>query len=329
MKKKLNNNDIMKMLTTEMDVENADFQKQVDIFRKGYFYHLRYTLGANPLRLTEQMRYLAFSYAIRDQIILRWRRWLETCHNANSREVYYLSLEYLIGRLITNNIINLGLKDACEAALKEQGMKWENLCSCEADAGLGNGGLGRLAACFMDSMATMGLPCYGYGLRYDFGIFRQRLEKGEQLEEPDNWIGIGYPWEVMRPENQVHVQFGGRQMVLRENGREVWRWEADEHVYGIPYDIPVVGYGGKTVNTLRLWSAKAYNEIDLENFNRGEYVGAVMNKMKAETLTKVLYPNDNTEQGKELRLRQQYFFVSCTLQDILRRRRCRRRSSCN
>ena len=319
MKKKLNNNDIMKMITNEIDVENASFDKQVEIFRTGYIFHLRYTLGANPLRLTEQMRYLAFSYAVRDQIILRWRRWLETCHNANSREVYYLSLEYLIGRLITNNIINLGLKDACEAALKEQGMKWDDLCACEADAGLGNGGLGRLAACFMDSMATMGLPCYGYGLRYDFGIFRQRLEKGEQLEEPDNWVGIGYPWEVMRSENQVHVQFGGRQMVLRENGREVWRWEADEHVCGIPYDIPVVGYGGKTVNTLRLWSAKAYNEIDLENFNRGEYAGAVMNKMKAETLTKVLYPNDNTEQGKELRLRQQYFFGSCTLQDILRR----------
>ncbi|MBR6059709.1 MAG: glycogen/starch/alpha-glucan phosphorylase [Victivallales bacterium] len=319
MKKRLNSNDIMKKMAADMDLSGKSLEKQVDTFLQRYLYHLRYTLGANPLRVTDSERYLAFSYAIRDQIITRWWDRIESYHNANVRQVYYMSLEFLIGRLITNNVINLGLEAVCKGALKTQGMDWEKLCSMEVDAGLGNGGLGRLAACFLDSMATMGLPCYGYGLRYEYGIFRQRIERGEQLEEPDSWLGDGYPWEIMRPEDRVRVQFGGHQLVLHENGREIWKWEADEYVCGVPYDIPVIGYGGKTVNTLRLWSAKAYNEIDLENFNRGEYASAVMNKMTAETLTKVLYPNDNMEQGKELRLRQQYFFVSCTLQDILRR----------
>ncbi|MBQ6470526.1 MAG: glycogen/starch/alpha-glucan phosphorylase, partial [Victivallales bacterium] len=181
----------------------------------------------------------------------------------------------------------------------------------------------RLAACFMDSLATLDIPCMGYGLRYDYGIFKQKIVKGAQVEEPDNWLRYGFPWEFKRPEREVFVQFGGEVKVSEVNGRQEWHWVPAEQVKGIPYDIPVVGYAGKTVNTLRLWSAAADNEFDLENFNKGSYVDAVQSKVLAENLTKVLYPNDNIDQGKELRLRQQYFFVACTLSDILRRHKMR------
>ncbi len=230
-----------------------------------------------------------------------------------------MSLEFLIGRLLGNNVINLKMEDSCRNAMAELGLNWEVLRDREVDAGLGNGGLGRLAACFLDSMATLNLPSVGYGLRYDFGIFNQKIVNGYQVEQPDEWLKLGYPWEIAHPEFSFPVQFGGRVEVSSGPRGKEWRWVDSKTVVGMPYDLPVVGYGGGTVNTLRLWSAKAAEEFDLDDFNRGEYVDAVANKVLAENLTKVLYPNDNVFEGKELRLKQQYFFVSCSLQDILRR----------
>lgn len=306
-------------LPVAMSEEGLSFEDRVACLRNGYLYHLRYTLGATELKVTDQERFLAFSYAVRDQVVDRWVHQNEKYHLSNARHVYYLSLEFLIGRLLSNNVVNLGIESICKAALSDKEMNWDRMRNFEVDAGFGNGGLGRLAACFLDSMATMDLPCFGYGLRYDYGIFKQKIVKGMQVEEPDNWRRDGYPWEMMHPEEGVHVTFGGKVVVNSEQGRRVWRWQPDERVRGIPYDIPVIGYGGKTVNTLRLWSAKADNEFDFQDFNEGAYLDAVEQKVTAENLTKVLYPNDNTTQGKELRLRQQYFFVACTLRDILRR----------
>ena len=279
----------------------------------------RLTLAVGPSSWSPRYNYMAVALAVRDRIVDRWVETIERYNTDNCREVYYLSLEFLIGRLLSNNAINLGIDGICEEVLSESKYSWDETKEYELDAGLGNGGLGRLAACFMDSMATIDLPSMGYGLRYDYGIFKQLIVNGAQVEEPDNWQSNGYPWELIRPEREVIVNFGGEVKMYGENGRTVWRWLPSERVKGVPFDIPIVGYGGKTVNTLRLWSASADNEFNLDDFNRGSYIEAVQNKVKAENLTKVLYPNDNTEQGKELRLCQQYFFVACSVHDVLRR----------
>ena len=287
--------------------------------RRDFEHHLRLTLAKDRYTATDRDRYYALALAVRDRLVERWIATQQTHHIKNVKRIYYLSLEFLIGRLLGNNVINLKLEDSCRAAMAEEGLKWEPLRDHEVDAGLGNGGLGRLAACFLDSMATLSLPAVGYGLRYDFGIFKQRIVNGYQVEQPDEWLKLGYPWEIAHPEFSFSVQFEGHvESVPGRNGRE-WRWMDTKTVIGMPYDLPVVGYGGRTVNTLRLWSAKAAEEFDLDDFNRGEYVDAVENKVLAENLTKVLYPNDNVFEGKELRLKQQYFFVSCSLQDIMRR----------
>ena len=223
-----------------------------------------------------------------------------------------------MGRLLGNNVINLKADEICSKALADYGINWHNLRDFETDAGLGNGGLGRLAACYLDSMSTLNLAGMGYGIRYDYGIFRQKIVNGQQVEEPDQWLKHGYPWEMARPEYSQTVGFGGHiECVPGENGM-AWRWIPSENVEGVPYDLPTVGYN-EAVNSLRLWSAKAIDEFRLEDFNKGSYVAAVEHKVLAENLTKVLYPNDNTMAGKELRLRQQYFFVACSLKDILRR----------
>jgi starch phosphorylase len=235
------------------------------------------------------------------------------------KRVYYLSMEFLMGRAMGNNVINMELEGEIRDAMMAMGYDYEELAEQEVDAGLGNGGLGRLAACFLDSMATMELPAYGYGLRYDYGIFRQQLENGYQVEQPDDWLRWENPWEIERPEHSVQVHFGGRVEPFMERGTQVYRWVDTQSVIGIPYDMPIVGYGGGTVNTLRLWSARAAEEFSFEDFNAGDYIEAVSAKVIAENLTKVLYPNDKLYLGKELRLKQQYFFVSCSLQDILRR----------
>ena len=224
-----------------------------------------------------------------------------------------------MGRTMGNNVINLKLDPAVNKAMEELGLSWDYLREQERDAGLGNGGLGRLAACFLDSLATLQLPGYGYGVRYDYGIFRQAVKNGYQVEEPDNWLRFGNPWEIERPEAQFEVHFGGRVDLSEENGRIRARWLDCETVLGIPYDNPIPGYGNGTVNNLRLWTAKSTEAFNLEFFNNGDYIKAYESKTLTENITSVLYPNDNIEKGKELRFKQQYFFVSCSIQDIIRR----------
>ena len=287
--------------------------------QEDYTHHLRYTLAKDENTATARDRYLAFAFAIRDRITERWMDTQAEYHKQNSKYVYYLSLEFLIGRLLGNNVINLKADQLCRDALKAYGIDWNTLRDFETDAGLGNGGLGRLAACYLDSMSTLDLAAMGYGIRYDYGIFRQRIVDGQQVEEPDHWLKDGYPWEIARPEYAQTVSFGGRVECKRGDDDELkWEWQPDVTVQGVPYDLPIVGYN-HAVNTLRLWSARALDEFDLADFNQGSYVEAVENKVLAENLTKVLYPNDNTMAGKELRLKQQYFFVACSLRDILRR----------
>ena len=286
--------------------------------KEDFVWHLRYSLAKGDTRTTERDEYMAFANSVRDRIIERWINTQEEYARQNTKRVYYLSLEFLIGRLLGNNVINLKADQLCLDALKEYGIDWNNLRDYESDAGLGNGGLGRLAACYLDSMSTLDIAGMGYGLRYDYGIFRQKIVDGYQVEEPDHWLKNGYPWEMARPEYSQHVHFGGHVECRTENGRQDWHWVPAETVEGVPYDLPIVGYRN-AVNSLRLWSAKAVDEFDLADFNKGSYVEAVEGKVLAENLTKVLYPNDSTMQGKELRLRQQYFFVACSLRDILRR----------
>ena len=295
-------------------------EMSVEGLKEDFAWHLRYSLAKGETRVTERDQYTAFADAVRDRIVERWISTQEEYGRQNVKRVYYMSLEFLIGRLLGNNVINLKADQLCRDALKDFGIDWNDLRDFESDAGLGNGGLGRLAACYLDSMSTLDLACMGYGLRYEYGIFKQKIVNGCQVEEPDQWLKHGYPWEMPRPEYAQRVNFGGHVECLTENRRQKWVWVSEEVIEGIPYDLPIVGYS-KAVNSLRLWAAKAVDDFDLVNFNKGSYVEAVGRKVHAENLTKVLYPNDNTEAGKELRLRQQYFFVACSLQDILRRYR--------
>ncbi len=307
----------MEQKTSRRRPRDRRVEMNVEGLKEDYAWHLRYTLAKVPDTSTPRDQYTAFAYCVRDRMTERWIETQAIHHDQNVKRIYYLSLEFLIGRLLGNNVINLKMDPICQEALADYGLDWHSLREFEVDAGLGNGGLGRLAACFLDSLSTLDLPGMGYGLRYDYGIFKQRIVDGQQVEEPDHWLKDGYPWEIARPEYTQVVHFGGRVECIT-NGRAEWRWVETEQVLGTPYDLPVVGYSG-SVNTLRLWSAKADDEFHLEDFNKGSYVEAVENKVLAENLTKVLYPNDNVLAGKELRLRQQYFFVSCSLQDILRR----------
>ncbi len=295
-------------------------EMSVEGLKEDFAWHIRYSLAKDIDRATPRDQYTAFANAVRDRIVERWINTQDNYRRQNTKRVYYMSLEFLMGRLLGNNVINLKADQLCREALKEYGIDWNDLRDYETDAGLGNGGLGRLAACYLDSMSTLDLAGLGYGLRYDYGIFRQKIVGGNQVEEPDGWLKDGYPWEMERPEYAQTVKFGGHVECITERGRQQWRWVPGEQVQGVPYDLPIVGYKN-AVNTLRLWSAKAVEEFDLADFNKGSYVEAVESKVLAENLTKVLYPNDNTMAGKELRLRQQYFFVACSLKDILRRYR--------
>ena len=300
-------------------VGSARVEMSVAGLQGDYSHHLRYTFAKDEMTATARDRYLAFAHAIRDRITERWMDTQSEYRKQNSKYVYYLSLEFLIGRLLGNNVINLKADQLCCDALRAYGIDWNTLRDFEMDAGLGNGGLGRLAACYLDSMSTLDLAAMGYGIRYDYGIFRQKIVDGQQVEEPDHWLKDGYPWEIERPEYSQTVSFGGHVECKRDtNGELKWTWYPAVTVQGVPYDLPIVGYK-HAVNTLRLWSARALDEFDLADFNQGSYVAAVENKVLAENLTKVLYPNDNTMAGKELRLKQQYFFVACSVRDILRR----------
>jgi len=282
--------------------------------------HMKYTMAKDHYTATDWDHFYSMSRVIMDRLIERWIGTQQTYYNTDAKRVYYLSLEFLVGRLLGNNLINLMMMDKARAALHRMSLDMEDLRNVEVDAGLGNGGLGRLAACFLDSMATLELPGYGYGIRYEFGIFRQIIRDGFQIEVPDEWLRFGNPWEIARPESRFEVKFGGT-VENRPTRNNVINpvWVNYNTVLGVPYDTPVPGYNNNTVNTLRLWSAKSSEEFDLEIFNDGDYVSAVENKNLSEVISKVLYPNDNLLSGKELRFKQEYFFVSCSLQDIVRR----------
>ncbi|MFY9375832.1 MAG: glycogen/starch/alpha-glucan phosphorylase [Kiritimatiellia bacterium] len=305
--------------TAAVDPRNGKQENPVEAIKGSYLNHLKFTLAKDEFSATDHDRYYALALAIRDRLVDGWIRTSVTYHKTGVKRAYYLSMEYLIGRAMGNNIINLQLDDTVTQAMAELGLSWDFLRDLERDAGLGNGGLGRLAACFLDSMATLQLPGYGYGVRYDYGIFRQTIKDGYQVEEPDNWLRFGNPWEIERPESQFEVHFGGRVFMEEVHGRLRARWVDYETVLGVPFDVPIPGYGNKTVNNLRLWTAKSTEEFNLKFFNTGDYMKAYEAKTLTENITKVLYPNDNIEQGRGLRFKQQYFFISCSLQDIMRR----------
>jgi starch phosphorylase len=290
-------------------------------FKRGILGHLEYTLAELPAHVdTLWEPYVALALAVRDRMIERWIRTQDTYYHVDAKRVYYLSLEYLMGRTLGNSLINLNLFDACSQALHDLGYRLEDLREAEWDAGLGNGGLGRLAACFLDSLATLGYASYGYGLRYDYGIFYQRIVDGWQVEFPDRWLQYGNPWEIPRLGDRFTIRFFGRVVTrVDEDGRLIKDWVDTQDVLATPYDTPIPGYGAKHVNTLRLWAARAVEELDLETFHEGGYVAAIEDRARAESICRVLYPSDSTLAGQELRLSQEYFFVSATLQDILRR----------
>ena len=263
--------------------------------------------------------YLALSYVIRDRVLHRWIHSAHTYFNRDSRTVIYLSAEYLLGPQLGNNIINLGIWESVNQAMTELGLSLNDLLEQEEEPGLGNGGLGRLAACYLDSLATLRIPAFGYGIRYEFGIFDQVIKDGWQVEIADKWLRYGNPWEVPHPERRIEVKFGGHTEAYRDNqGRYRVRWIPDRSVLGTPYDTPVLGYNIGNAIVLRLWQAEARESFDFQAFNMGNYYKAVSQKVVSENLTKVLYPNDEAEAGRILRLEQQYFFVACSLSDMLR-----------
>jgi starch phosphorylase len=290
-----------------------------DAITQEFVHYFSRMLGRSELEGNTPVAYEALVHTVRDRLTERWVRTNQTVQANDSRRVCYLSLEFLMGRLLRNALLSLGLDGEATEAMNELGLKMEDLAGAERDAGLGNGGLGRLAACFLDSCATLKLPVTGYGIRYRYGMFHQKSQDGYQLEEPDSWLRDGYPWEIERPELVVKVPFGGRsEHYIDLDGVGRFRWVDTRDVLAIPFDVPIPGYRNEVVNTLRLWSAAATDEFNLGEFNAGSYTTAVAAKNEAENITMVLYPNDATEHGQELRLRQQYFLASASLQDAIR-----------
>jgi len=271
-----------------------------------------------PAVATKNDYYMALAYTVRDRLLQRQIRTAQSYFRRRSRSICYLSAEFLLGPQLGNNLVNLGMYAQAKEAMNLVGLDLEELLEQEEEPGLGNGGLGRLAACFLDSLATLGVPSISYGVRYEFGIFNQAIRDGWQIELTDKWLRLGNPWEIPRPEIVFDVKFGGRTEPVREGGATRVRWLPDQVVRGMAYDTPVVGYRTDTVNLLRLWKAEAAESFDFQAFNTGDYYGAVLEKVQSENITKVLYPNDGSPQGKQLRLQQQYFFVSCALQDMIR-----------
>jgi starch phosphorylase len=293
---------------------------------EAFAHRMMYSVAKDEYTARDFDAYQGLAYAVRDRLMERWFRTQDAYYHADAKRVYYLSLEFLMGRALLNNVLGLEAHGAHREALLRLGYDLEELQEQEWDAGLGNGGLGRLAACLLDSAATLGLPFYGYGIRYEYGIFQQRIRDGFQFETPDNWLRYGNPWEIARPHALFPVQFYGRTEHGRDGeGRHLARWVDSQSVYAMAYDTLVAGFRTGNVNTLRLWAAKSSREFDLHRFNAGEYVRAVEDKNESENISKVLYPPDDQYAGKELRLKQQYFFVSATLQDVLRRFRKRPR----
>ncbi len=300
---------------TDLPALGMDAGSIIEDFRR-YFSH---TLGRDQLSQSAYYVYTSLSLSLRDRLVERWKNTKHTYSETDCKRTFYLSLEFLMGRALGNAMLNLQVDPSTADELKKLGLELEDIIDQEHDAGLGNGGLGRLAACFLDSCATLQLPVKGYGLRYEYGLFRQKIENGFQLEEPDHWLRNGNPWEIERPEFSVRVKFCGSVAHYTEsNGIRRANWKNTKDVMAVPFDVPVPGYRNGTVNTLRLWKSTATEEFDLSEFNAGSYAEAVAAKNAAEHITMVLYPNDASENGKELRLRQQYFLASASLQDVLR-----------
>ncbi|CAJ0582594.1 unnamed protein product, partial [Mesorhabditis spiculigera] len=290
--------------------------ENVSNIKKAFNRHLHFSIIKDRNVSTPRDYYFALANTVRDHLVSRWIRTQQHYYEKDPKRVYYLSLEFYMGRTLSNTMMNLGIQATVDEALYQLGLDIEELQEIEEDAGLGNGGLGRLAACFLDSMATLGIPACGYGLRYEYGIFKQLIKDGWQCEEPDDWLRFGNPWEKARPEYMLPVNFYGR---VEKDDKGKAKWVDTQLVFAMPYDTPVPGYKNNVVNTLRLWSAKAENHFHLKFFNDGDYVQAVMDRNLSENITRVLYPNDNMFVGKELRLKQQYFLVAASLQDIIRR----------
>lgn len=289
-------------------------------FRISLLNNLEYRLAKDHFSATEYDRFLATAYAVHERLVERWMVTQQFYHNTRPKCVYYLSMEYLIGRSLGNSLLNLGLEDSCRNALEELNQDMETIREQEVDAGLGNGGLGRLAACFLDSMATLGIPAYGYGIRFDYGLFHQKIVDFKQVESPDNWLALPNPWEIARPEMKFHIYFGGNiEHRVEHDGVERTSWINANEVQAVAYDTPVPGYGNYTANTLRLWTAHSPEEFNFDEFSQGDYLEACSDQVMSENITKVLYPNDNVSMGRELRLKQEYFLVSASMQDILRR----------
>src|SRR5882762_8688299 len=279
--------------------------------------HLVFDNVGDPTELGPRQQYEALARSMRDILSQRLRLTEQTYDRENPKRVYYLSLEFLIGRSLANNILNLRLDPVAKWIIDEGKLDWMAVLEEEPDAGLGNGGLGRLAACFLDSMATLQLPAMGYGLRYEYGIFRQTIEHGWQREHPDNWLQHPDPWEVARPQEAVEIKLGCSFVVDKGTLRAIFG--RPSNVLGVPYDRPIVGYGGKTINTLRLWAAATPDVFDLQAFSAGSFVGALAQRLAADSVTRVLYPDDSTNMGRGLRFVQEYFLVACSLADLVRR----------
>ncbi len=298
----------------------TDIRVEVSSLRDAVLAKLVSAVGKDPIVASDRDWFVATALATRDHVVARWMASTRKTYEAKTKRVYYLSLEFLIGRLLFDSLSNIGIAEPMRAALADLGVDLDKLRSIEPDAALGNGGLGRLAACFMESMATLSVAAYGYGIRYDNGLFRQVIKDGWQKEYPENWLSFGNPWEFERPEVDYAIGFGGHvDMTTDSEGEEHYTWVPGETVEAVAFDTPVAGWRGAHVNTLRLWSARAPDPLRLDAFNRGDYIGALTDNVKAESISKILYPSDETPQGQELRLRQEYFFAAASLADLTRR----------
>lgn len=300
---------------------NVQFKKMdAAALKLSFLENREYRMSKDQYSATMNDNFWATAMAVRDRVVERWINTQQRYHKENVKRVYYLSIEFLIGRLLGNYMYNLGVEDQMRDVLEQLGFDIEEIREQELDAGLGNGGLGRLAACFLDSMATLGIPAHGYGIRFDYGIFHQKIQNGYQVELPDEWLRLGSPWEFARPEFAVEIHFGGTVQVRKDKqGKEIFQWVDTYNVLAVPYDIPIPGYKNDVVNTLRLWSARSTEEFDFDYFKYGDYEQAVHQKISSEVISKVLYPSDDISRGRELRLKQEYFMTAASIADIIRR----------
>ena len=304
----------------QLDLDKPAFDAQS--IKRSLANRLMYSIGKDPITATDRDWFYSAAAVVRERLIERWMETMRSYYREDTKRVYYFSMEFLMGRTLMNSMLNIDCEEGFRRALTDMGLALENIREMENDAALGNGGLGRLAACFLDSMATLSIPGYGYGIRYEYGMFNQRIENGVQVEHPDNWLRYGNPWEFPRAEVLYPVKFHGRVLnYADEHGAMRYHWVDSDDVMAMAYDYPIPGYRTDTVNNMRLWAAKATRDFDLGYFNEGNYIRAVEDKNESENLSKVLYPDDTTEMGRELRLKQQYFFVCASLQDIFYRYR--------